>query len=165
MSQRGSVYNLSGQSIPDPVYDLLNKGLKFVPTNPSWHQDVYLQDVNDFIRKIKLKMFYAKVDSDDSSDDHTTPDGPQNVYKLINRPQKGSWDPSLAALKDEDIALIKDLKTALNCVYPKIQRDNLTKEERKAFSYLKNAPELIVKPADKGSSGLKINISRRPIDS
>ena len=153
MSQRGSVYNLSGQSIPDPVYDLLNKGLKFVPTNPSWHQDVYLQD---FIRKIKLKMFYAKVDSDDSSDDHTTPDGPQNVYKLINRPQKGSWDPSLAALKDEDIALIKD---------PKNQRDNLTKEERKTISYLKNAPELIVKPADKGSSGLKINISRRPIDS
>ena len=90
-------------------------------------------------------------DSGDSSDDHTTPDGPQNMYKLINRSQKGSWEPLLAALKDEDIALIKDLKTVLNCVYPKKQRDNLTEEERKAISYLKNAPELIVKPADKGS--------------
>ena len=82
---------------------------------------------------------------------HTTPDGPQNVYKLINRPPKGSWEPPIAALKDEDIALIKELKTALNCVYPKNQRNNLTKEERKAILYQKKAPELIVKPADKGS--------------
>ena len=120
-------------------YDLLNKGLTFVPTlGVIRDQRLQLQvDLQDYHRKIKLANYFNN--------------SKQNERRPFTGPS--NWSPPLEKLAPEVKTLIdKDLDTFKKYYWPSMELHNLKLEEMQALKELKRAKHIIIKPADKGSA-------------
>ena len=75
------------------------------------------------------------------------------MLKALNKghPKKSSWRPEYKPPSALSLFLEKNQVSLSPLMYQKC-RDNLSREERKALRDLKSNKELIIKPADKGSS-------------
>lgn len=122
-----------------PQYDLLSKGLTFVPTlGVGRDQKLQLQvDLQDYHRKIKLANYF------------------KNSKLREKKPFMGpsNWSPPLEDLAPEVKNLIdKDMDTFKKHYWPSLELHNLKLEEIHALKELKRAKHIIIKPADKGSA-------------
>lgn len=127
-------FELSGSQ-----YDLLRKGLTFVPTlGGGRDQKLQLQvDLQDYHRKIKLASYF------------------KNSKQKGKRPFTGpsNWAPPLEELAPEIKTLIdKDLDVFKKHYRPIRELHNLKREEIHALKELKRAKHIVIKPADKGSA-------------
>ena len=120
-----SVVNLSRQNITSTEIELLEKGLSFVPTPEKIDKWQVKKDLEKLGRDIRLKMHYLKV--------------PSSWTSLIRDTQ---LEMCLSELEEE---ILKIDETGQN--YP-----NLTKVEREALQDLMYDKNIVIKPADKGSS-------------
>ena len=59
-----SVYTLTDTTPVREHIQLLEKGLKFIPTNERWDQDQWNEDIEQFIRKLKTRWHFRKHEQD-----------------------------------------------------------------------------------------------------
>lgn len=136
----GNVINLSKEFQPTKTqYNLLNKGLTFVPTlDLHKNQRLHLQlDLQNYHRRIKLAHYFKNSD--------------QN--KLTPFLPKSTWIPPTGAIHDEIHNLIKkdnEFIKRRQKIPP--EKPNLSKDEVKALRDLIHNKTIVIKPADKGSS-------------
>lgn len=121
-------------------FDLLNKGLTFVPTvGLDKNQKNQLQlDMQSYHRKLKLTAYFKnKMD--------TTKPKPFTPASI--------WTPTTENIPKEIIELINTDNNAFKNIY-KYHREilNLTQEEVTALRDLRNNKHIVIKPADKGSA-------------
>ena len=138
-----SVYNLTDSPLTSDETMLLEKGMKFIPTNPKWDHAQWCTDIGNFTKKIKSKWIY---EGQTKAKNKT-----KLEYEKLKRPHQTTWQPPLSQLTTPQQDFIKELSRALTNLKPLNQRDNLKKGERRAIKSLKNKTNCVIKPADKGS--------------
>lgn len=127
--------------LTEPQYDLLNRGLTFVPTlkKDKNHYSQLQLDLQDYHRKLKLADYFR-----DSSGEKRPFTGPS------------LWSPSLTEISPEITELIQKDKNIFNNHYNSLDRNfkinNLNSEELNALKELKSMKHIVIKPADKGSA-------------
>jgi hypothetical protein len=153
----GPVINLSDFQLTPDMIILLSKGLNFCPS-PGYPERSHLrQDLDKFHISLRRKSFFEKrLDStlnndlsvippeDNSSSDELEP---FNHYKFR---QPSKWNPPAPFQLEAFIAMNE---TRLNeYSYPTSSPPNLRFKEKIALAELKQAKNIIIKPADKGSA-------------
>lgn len=127
-------------SLSQPQFDLLNRGLTFIPTpraNKDQHRQLLL-DIKNYHRKLQLAAYF-----EDSGGRHAA------------RPFMGTstWVPSQDRLPQKINSLIEtDLNIIKTHYRLKKERHNLSRWEVHAIRELASNKHIIIKPADKGSA-------------
>ena len=118
---------------------VLSKGLKFIPKPQTPSPDSIKQSVLDFSRRIKLTHFFHK----DSI-----------VGEQLPKPftPKSIWTPPDKYIRKEISDQLDHINHRINHINLFQQGSNLSYNESKALHTLKNNNNIVIKPADKGSS-------------
>lgn len=127
--------------LTEPQYDLLNRGLTFVPTlekDRNHHSQLQL-DLQEYHRKIKLADYFK----------NSPGMGKPFVGPSLWSPSFSEISPQIRELIKKDIRMLKSQYSSLDGTF---KFKNLDKEELKALDELKKAKHIIIKPADKGSA-------------
>ena len=134
-----TVINLSKpvQLTQDEV-NLLSRGLKFCPTPTHTNWPEFKADISDFIRRLQLHEYFHDNNNNSSQDSH-------NPFRV-----KSTWTPHPGRDFSLD-AFSNTIEEQLLNARPTRIRDNLTKRERRALKRLIRREDIIIKPADKGS--------------
>lgn len=115
---------------------LLEKGLSFVPRPTKWDREELLKDVHKYHRRIKILDHFRS----------------QTDYQHQLFTYQSNWEPTLALLDKNTQKLIKLDNHSLRTYQPPADvPDNLSGAERRGLKQLLNNPNIIIKPADKGS--------------
>lgn len=119
--------------------ELLNRGLTFVPTiDLTKNQKKQLElDIQTYHRKIKLATYFR----------HTKKDTP-----LPFRPPSNWTPPPHKLLPEIHLLIQKDNKDFKQFFRFHQEKQNLSQDEVKALRELMNNKQIVIKPADKGSS-------------
>ena len=153
-----SIVNLSNLELTESMVSLLSKGLNFCPTPGEPNIISLKQDLDTFHTSLRrYLLFNRRVDSNISLDQSTMSNhldttnldegGPFSHQKFKN-PSK--WSPK-GPIQLE--SMITFNTNALSNIIPRAPRQqNLTKEEKRAFTDLANNKDIVIKPADKGSA-------------
>ena len=120
------------------VISVLEKGLGFVPT-PSHINEADLQrDLWEFSRKMRCKWHFRN-------------EVPQNNEEISQFKVKSRWNPPKGHPALE--AFLNETEKDVFSLIPEREKDyNLPKDEYLAMHSLENDRNVIIKPADKGSS-------------
>ena len=133
-----SVINLSQTPLSNDESSVLARGLTFCPTPRRINWSEVSADINDFTRRMRLTEYFH----DHNNASNTNPTNPFH--------NKSSWTPPTnrdSALNAYIDAIKHDISTSnLNHI-----TDNLTTRERESLRNLKKRPDIVIKPADKGS--------------
>ena len=153
-----SVVNLSSLTLTPPMVSLLSKGLNFCPTPGEPDINNLKQDLDTFHTSLRRSLFFnRRVDSNTSLNqstmslhlDTTISDesGPFDHQKFKN---PSHWSPK-GPLQLESMIVFNT--NQLSTIVPRApEKQNLTKEEKKAMTDLKQNTDIVIKPADKGSA-------------
>lgn len=126
-------------SLSKPQFDLLNRGLTFIPTIDLYKdQKKQLQlDIQNYHRKVKLALYFKN--SSKSSVPRFT--------------ATSTWVPPQEKLPLEVDELIqKDMNMFVSHFKPRQEKFNLLQEEVQALRQLIRNKHIVIKPADKGSA-------------
>ena len=141
-SQLGNtVINLSNKQITKTQYELLNKGLKFIPTPKLTTIDPIIESAQKFSRLIKLKYFFK-----DKDNGHRT--------KFTS---KSTWNPPNISIRNDLLTHLDKMIEELHDIPIIKEKDNLTKKERQSLNTLKNDNDIVIKKGDKGSCCVIMN--------
>ena len=145
--QPASVINLSSYVLKECEVKLLSKGLKFIPKTSKSDENAVNEALEKFIRRIKLTEFF-------SNNPLCDPDRTPKQFL-----PKSDWVPPDCFIRKDILEQLKALKD--NIISMNLRQDkainNITPEERRALKSLKNNNDIIIKPADKGSSTVIMN--------
>ncbi|XP_070555267.1 uncharacterized protein [Ptychodera flava] len=142
-----TVINLSDVPLTEAEVSLLERGLTFCPTPLKVNKIQLDTDASSFYRRLRLAEFFH--DDDDTS--QLTNENPFRKKSCFS-PQINR-DPFLETY----IALVtEDIKKHKCTNYSK---DNLKPHERQALTNLRKRNDIVIKPADKGSSIVIMNKS------
>lgn len=133
-----SVVNLT-QDFPLTYHEqnILAKGLNFIPT-PKFIQKSKLDDsVSKLKRGIRLNWFFRK---------HST------IQKKQRFMGKSNWIPPDKEIPKEILDFETEIGDIVKNSIPRSDKQNLSKTENHALKSLKNAQDIVFKPADKGSA-------------
>ena len=161
------VVNLSGFQLTQPQVSVLSKGLNFCPTPGEPDFGEIRRDLDKLHRDMRRTQFFndQKFVQDQNPTIPVIPNGnpdPKNDHLNSNVPFKhykfkkpSTWEPpgppaleAFAMLNEADLSLYQGSSPKFN---------NLTREERTSIEELRNNSEIIIKPADKGSSIVVMN--------
>ena len=150
-----TVVNLSNYDLKHAEKAVLSNGLKYVPT-PRHVNTIELQaDITQFSRRLRLReRFFNPEDGDDSTDVSSTTPGIDLQHPLLKK--KSTYTPP----SGRDPALDAYITAVENEVLnkgPRKVHSNITNEERRAISDLKNNSDIVIKEADKGSAIVIMN--------
>jgi hypothetical protein len=144
--------NLSTITLTPAEFNLLDKGLTFIPSYKIQSTDNIYQLQQRLVRNLKLKDYYA--DDENEHYDHKEP--------TFTHPSR--WTPSDDKLRQETLStmqkIVQSTERILNSrktvngrnVRLHGYHDNLPATERQALQQLRQRDAIIIKPADKGSS-------------
>jgi hypothetical protein len=138
-------------AISQPEYDVLDKGLKYIPSIKYTSKKEITTELTRVIRNLRLKEFFK--DKEDKPYDHT-------VNRFL---PPSNWWPPRSAISAETRDTIRRLYKQKDDLFSKfgapdsdnlrvVDTQNLSRAEREAIKQLKGRPGIIIKPADKGSS-------------
>ena len=130
------VVNLSSHNLNNDEISILKKGLSFVPTPPPPTAAAQLTDLYLFSRRLKLQFFFRE--HEDTSE--------RNPFK----PTSG-WTPIIYNEPALDIYLKLLENDTINHKNKK-HKHNITLAESTAIKNLRQNPNIIIKPADKGGA-------------
>ena len=139
------VVNLSSFALSDIEINLLNRGLKFVPTPAKPNKARLLTDLKTFIRKVRIGYFWAIRKNAKSKRKH--PLAP-----------KSTWIPPKATNMKLERTITR-LERTIKHLRPKTPKNNVTKEERRALKSLANNKNIIIRKADKGAAIIVENVN------
>ena len=148
MDNRGgrieNLFIIGESKAPDTWLQLLERGLKFIPTPNAWDHHIWTSEVDTILNKITNHIWFSDKQSSRTNND-------EEAYQNIRRPFISSWTCRVSALKDSEANLIRNLRMDLYNITPKNTRHNLSSAERNTIRDLKSRTKWIIKPADKGS--------------
>ena len=125
---------------------MLSKGLGFCPTQGVPDIGNIIQDLDAFKRKTRLNLFFSGSNQD--SKEQNTQSGVPFEHKSLKL--KSTFNPvGPFQLETVFYSIEQDLHR-LKYIQP--WKKNLTKEEYQSIKSLQNHPDVIIKPADKGSA-------------
>lgn len=146
------VVNLSSTILTDSELKLLRKGLNFCPTPLSIDFKDIQSDITNFARKLSLKEYFSKVTSD-SDHEQTTDTYTPSTLHFLNKPKRNQISkPSREPVINAYVDMLRHDFQSIRKQRPKLKRDNLSTDERKALISLKNRTDIVIKPADKGGA-------------
>lgn len=136
-----NVINLSSFELSQEQIQVLNKGLTFVPSVPIYHEkhsDLGTRfEIQQYHRRLKLTSFF------------------KNTASTVRPPfqQQSTWSPTDSSLSPKLLKVISDDLDYFDHTH-KAQRNksNLTSKETVALKELIKNKNIVIKPADKGSS-------------
>ena len=136
--QPASIVNLSSYPLKDSEVKILSKGLKFIPKPQKVVKEDVQQAVADFNRRIRLVDFFDSI----------------NTKHKEQKPfyEKSKWTPPGKLNRPEILTILNDIDTKVDSIKLTQGDSNITKAELKALKNLQNNSNIIIKPADKGSS-------------
>ena len=139
---RCSVVNLSKHKLTDAQISVLEKGLKFIPTSGKINKIKLLSDLAEWERRMRLKEFFYDKEGNlnDACNVQTKFQSKQKSYFTPNPGRDAHLDLYIELVKTD---IIENLKKKGNF--------NVTKEEKAAFFELLNNPDIVIRPAYKGS--------------
>lgn len=133
--------NLSSRTLEQNEIDLLSKGLSFIPKPSQIHQDDISRSLREFGRRLKLTHFFSNKKKKD--------DEKSNQRLFL---EKSEWEPEPQLIPAKIHESIQEIEDQVSQISLKNSASNLTKNEKIALKKLKNDPQIIIKPADKGSA-------------
>ena len=115
---------------------LLEKGLNFIPTPKTVPHTPILEAANRFGRNLKLAYHFRRS---------------KTVYRerFVN---KSNWVPVDKNMPTEITETINEIENDLNSLEKTTAKSNICQGEVNALKSLSQNPEIIIKPADKGSA-------------
>ena len=124
---------------------LLAKGAKFIPKPPKSSRKEITSAIVDFKRRLKIRVLIC-------SDKQNT-----NPLNKILRPES-TWDTSDSMISEDFAKKFKSLEKKIDRMKIKQTKiGNLTKKEGKALKSLRKNKNIIIKPADKGTTLVIMN--------
>ena len=134
--RENTVVNLSHVILTDTQRDVLDLGLQFIPTPKSDILPIAQAALKQFSRQIKLRYFFH---------------GSKHTSSIKKCTGKSHWTPPCN--NASIIEKLNDLETTI--LYQTNDNDtdnNISKEQLDALKSLRDNPEIVIKPADKGSA-------------
>ncbi|XP_070576158.1 uncharacterized protein [Ptychodera flava] len=154
--QPDNIVNLSNLSLSPVERSVLSHGLKFCPTKQLDKTEL-CGDIESFFRRLRLKEYFHKPNSDESSSGHTTT-LPQNPSC---KSQDSIWTPPEGRNSKLDLYI--------NCFRNRVRSEiintqckphyNLSRAERNAVNSLRTNQTIVIKQADKGGATVIMNKS------
>ena len=117
-------------------HSLLEKGLNFIPTPKEITVTPILEAASKFSRRLKLAYYYRKSRFDFR-------------HKFV---AKSSWVPADKDISRRVLETIENINSDLSELQATQHRNNLNKAEIKALRNIRKNPNIVIKPADKGSA-------------
>ena len=140
------IVNLSSYTLTKSETSVLSKGLGFCPTPGAPDIGNIIQDLDVFNRNTKLNLFFSG--SNESTKEQNTQSGVPFECKSLKL--ESTFNPvGPFQLEDMFHSVEQDLH---RLKYKQPRKKNLTKEEYQSIKSLRNHPEIIIKPGDKGSA-------------
>ena len=148
------VYNLSNHTLTTGEKELLELGLKFCPTPPKADIGDLVHDIDHFFRSANLKLFFSDVDTSNDTQSSTTTD-PNKPFGHPDLRLKSKFNPTFPPLLEfVRQSVITDLQS---CSIKPVRQKNLTHQQFLAIKSLSCNPNIVIKPADKGSGIVVMN--------
>ena len=132
-----TVINLSNYQLSETELNVLNKGLTFIPTKKNISHTPILEAGTRFGRRLKIGYHFRKS---------KLKLGPEKFIP------KSNWEPSDKSIHSDVINTIKEIHNDLSKLKVPAHKENLSKSEATVLKKLKQNPEIVLKPADKGSA-------------
>ena len=128
--------NLSKTQFGPSEYSLLEKGLNFIPTPRNITKTPILEAATKFARHLKLAYRF------------------RNSSKFVRQKfiQKSTWTPKENNMPTEVLETIEKINSDLSKLKVPYHQNNLTDGEIKSLKNIRQNPDIIIKPADKGSA-------------
>ena len=140
------IVNLSKHTLTKSETGVLSKGLGFCPTAGAPDIGNIIQDLDTFKRITRLNLFFQGSNEDSGARD--TQSGAPFEHKSLK--PKSTFNPvGPFQLETMFYSIEQDLH---RLKYRQPRKKNLNKEEYQSIKSLKNNPDIIIKPADKGSA-------------
>ena len=139
--------NLSDKVLNTVEMTVLEKGLGFVPTNELDKFKVNCE-LQDFFRKIRLRVFFDKNTPDTEGREDDTGLRPKSTFS----PPASAMPPEVLAFENAVLKDISEIDPFLLHTF-----HNTSKEEFAALEALGRNPDLVIKPADKGGAVVIMN--------
>ncbi len=140
MNINNVVVNLSNVELTYAEFNVLNRGLGFVPSHTRYSPSMLAADIDRFERKLQLFHFFASKGDDIDMFDTNDSD---NVFRPTS-----TWMPS--KLSSSISAFCQRIHTDLVKLLLKPPRPNLPPKEVQALKDLRSRDDIVIKPADKG---------------
>lgn len=136
-NSQSNVLNLSKLFTPSAAQTrVLERGLTFIPRPTEYDWEELQRDLHQYHRRIKIIDYFS----------HKTD------FTHIPFTHPSNWEPLTSHLHNKIQVLLKADRRALRSYRPpRDVLDNLLEDERRALTQLANNPNIIIKPADKGS--------------
>ena len=90
----GSVVNISNYDLSDVEISALSKTLMFCPTPPKTELSFIMDDIDEFIRKVKLRIYFMDDEGEHPSTDHEITKTLHSTFKMT-----GKWVPQSQSFK------------------------------------------------------------------
>lgn len=149
-----NVVNLSKLVIPDELLHVLSHGLSFCPTPKNSNTPLVFENLEKFIRKIKLRTHFGRSLNNSSVNEDTTLEteevehSSEKLDKCFKFPN--NWIPEI---KDATVNLYTTVvrKNLLNWKpQKKRQPQNISPSDLQSITNLAKNPHVVIKKADKG---------------
>ena len=128
--------NLSRVQLGPSEHKVLEKGLNFIPTPKVITNTPILEAASKFARRLKLAYHFRNSNY-------------QVKQKFI---PKSSWAPNDKDMPTQVLDTIEKINSDLSTLKAPYHQNNLKYEEIKALKNIRQIPDIIIKPADKGSA-------------
>lgn len=138
-----TVVNLSKIKLSKSEISLLEKGLNYIPTPKTLKNEPILDSARQFGRRLKLA--YRFRNSKYNSKENFT--------------AKSNWTPPDKEIPQLVLDTIKNIESDISNLKVPYHENNLSHSECKAIKDIRNNPDIIIKPADKGSATVIMNKS------
>ena len=172
--------NLSSCTFNNSTYDLLEKGLSFVPRPGQILACDIISEQEKLIKNIKIKSIRLAKNRENTSNNTVTYPNSQRRNNRFTEPK--AWNPPSHLVPADTLRLVDDIRETTSKMIDSIAKrsantktdgsnyklgvggrnytwkmnnkdpDNLKPEERDSLWELKNNPDIIIKPADKGGA-------------
>ena len=128
--------NLSKTQFGPSEYSLLEKGLNFIPTPQNITNAPILEAATKFARRLKLAYHFRNSTN----------------YVRQKFIPKSSWTPNDNNMPAEILETVEKINSDLSNLKVPYHQNNLNNGEIKALKNIRRIPDIIIKPADKGSA-------------
>ena len=140
------ILNLSRYTLTKSETSVLSKGLEFCPTPGAPDIGNIIQDLDAFKKKTRLNLFFSGSNEDPKEQNNQS--GIPFEQKSLKC--KSTFNPvGPFQLETMFYSIEQDLH---RMKYRQPRKKNLTREEYHSIKSLRNHPDIIIKPADKGSA-------------
>ena len=138
-SQLGNtVINLSNTLLGPSEHKLLERGLNFIPTPRQVSTIPILEAVTKLERRLKLAYHFRR----------------SNFYRREKFVSKSNWTPEDKNMPADIGETIRKITDNISNIQVQKPKNNLTDPEVAALKNLRRNPNIVIKPADKGSAAV-----------